>query len=107
MTDPANMEHSKINHVAPDINRYLAETAIPDDVYDLPLHVQKLICEARMEVLVSKQKNSAQASDKSAIKRLKKVQEYINGVAHQDTAAIIDTLNELIHDEDEMSSILE
>ncbi|KAI8647196.1 ankyrin repeat-containing domain protein [Parasitella parasitica] len=93
---------------APDMTRYLAETPIPDDVYDLPIHIQKLICEARMEVLVSKQKNFPQTSNNNnAIRRLEKVQEYIKGVAHYDTAAIIDTLNELINDEDEMSAILE
>lgn len=91
--------------LAPDMTRYLAETSISDDVYTLPVHLQTLICEARMEVLVSKQKNHP--LEGNAIKRLEKVREYIRNVAHHDTAAIIDTLSELMRDEDEMSIILE
>lgn len=93
--------------MAPDMARYLAETSISDDVYSLPVHLQKLICEARMEVLLSKQKNHPTSDNNNAVKRLEKVREYIKSVAHHDTAATIATLNELIHDDDEMSIILE
>ncbi|GAN05764.1 hypothetical protein MAM1_0101d05239 [Mucor ambiguus] len=91
--------------LAPDMTRYLAETSISDDVYALPVHLQTLICEARMEVLVSKQKNHP--LEGNAIKRLEKVREYIKSIALNDTAAIISTLSELIRDDDEMSIILE
>lgn len=91
--------------LAPDMTRYLAETSISDDVYTLPVHLQTLICEARMEVLISKQKNHP--LEGNAIKRLEKVREYIRSIAHNDTAAIINTLSELIRDDDEMSIILE
>jgi hypothetical protein len=92
--------------LAPDITQYLAETSISDDVYSLPVHLQKLICEARMEVLVSKQKNHP-TNNNNAVKRLEKVREYIKSVAHNEAAATIATLSELIRDEDEMSIILE
>jgi hypothetical protein len=88
--------------LAPDMRRYFAETSISDDVYKLPIHVQRYICEARMEVLLSDQSKSD-----TALKRLEKLRVYVNSVAHNDTAAVIATLNEIMHNEDEMSTILE
>ncbi|KAI9478874.1 MAG: hypothetical protein EXX96DRAFT_572555 [Benjaminiella poitrasii] len=87
--------------LAPDIARYFAETSISDDVYSLPVHLQRLICEARMEAMVS-----SGNKQRPALKRLEKVRDYIQSVAHHDTEAIIHTLQELIHNEDELSNIL-
>jgi hypothetical protein len=87
--------------LAPDARSYLAEASISDDVYKLPIQVQKLICEARMEVLLSDQSKGDRA-----LKRLERLRTYVNSVAHNDTAAVIATLNEIMHNEDELLSIL-
>ncbi|KAI7901802.1 uncharacterized protein BX663DRAFT_512472 [Cokeromyces recurvatus] len=87
--------------LAPDMSRYFTETSISDDVYSLPVHLQRLICEARMEALVSNENK-----ERPALKRLEKVRAYIQTVAHHDTEAIIKTLHELIQNEDELSNIL-
>ncbi|KAI8969282.1 hypothetical protein BDF20DRAFT_804044, partial [Mycotypha africana] len=94
--------------LAPDMEAYLKETSISDDVYSLPVHLQRLICEARMEVMVKDENkdNKDAKEDHPALRRLGKVRNYIETVAHHDTAAIISTLGELIHDEDEMLTIL-
>lgn len=87
--------------LAPDMRRYLAEIAFSDDVYSLPIHIQKLICEARMEVLLSDP-----SKNNKALKRLEKLKVYVNSIAHNDAAAVIKILNEILHDEDEMLTIL-
>lgn len=84
--------------LAPDMKRYLKETSISDDVYNLPVHLQRLISEARMELLVSKQD--------TACKRLLKLKSYIDSVSHHDTESVINILIELVHNEDELTNIL-
>lgn len=88
--------------LAPDLFRYLRETPVSDDVYDLPIHIQKLVSEARMEVLM----DSNTQKNIQALKRLERVRTYVKSVTHGDTSAVIAILNELIHDEDELSTIV-
>lgn len=87
--------------LAPDMTRYLKEAPISDDIYNLPcLYLQKLVCEARMDAMTGEKQGG------SALKRLEKLRVYITTVAHRDTEAIISTLNELIHNEDELTNIV-
>lgn len=87
--------------LAPDMARYLQETTISDNVYDIPLHLQKLICEAKLEVQMNNK------DDKHyALKKLEKVRSYVQAMAHGDTSALISALNELIQNEDELNSIV-
>jgi hypothetical protein len=94
--------------LAPDTTRYLKETPISDDIFDLPcFHLQKLVCEARMEVLLQVDKKRLATITTTALKRLEKLHSYITTVAHGDTEEIIKTLNELIHDDDELLNVLQ
>lgn len=96
--------------LAPDMKRYLQETSYSDDVYDMPIHLQRLICEARMEVMISKQDNGSNYSNKpkqeKAYNRLLKLKHYVDSVSHHDVASVIAILNELVHDDDELTTIL-
>lgn len=85
--------------LAPDMTRYLKETSMSDDIYNLPIHFQKIISEARMEVFMSNKKNTA-------LRRLENLRAYVDSVSQGDTAAVVTTLNELLNDEDEVSNIL-
>ncbi|OBZ86043.1 hypothetical protein A0J61_05907 [Choanephora cucurbitarum] len=88
--------------LTPDIHRYLAEAPVSDDIYTLPLHLQRLLCEARLEMVISPNERE----DNKAMQRLEKLKAYVNGIAHHDAEAIITTLNRLVHDEDELSNII-
>lgn len=87
--------------LAPDLFRYLKENSVSDDVYDLPLHIQKLVSEARMEVFMD-----ANQQDRQALNRLEKVRTYVKSVTQGDASSVITILNELIHDEDELATIV-
>ncbi|KAG2203464.1 hypothetical protein INT47_008191 [Mucor saturninus] len=85
--------------LAPDMARYLKETNMSDDIYNLPIHFQKIITEARMEASMLNKSNGA-------LKRLEKLRAYVDTVALGDTSAVIATLNELLRDDDEVVNIL-
>lgn len=89
--------------LAPDMARYLQETSISDNVYDLPIHMQKLIAEAKMEALLLKQEKI----DKTvALDKLNKVRTYVRSVSGHDSSLIIKAIHELIKDEDELNCII-
>ncbi|RCI03628.1 hypothetical protein CU098_003062, partial [Rhizopus stolonifer] len=91
--------------LAPNMTRYLKEASTSDDVYTLPLHLQRLLCEARMEVMI-KESDSQDTNGYEAVKRLEKLKAYVNSISHDDAEIIITTLNRLVHDEDELSNII-
>lgn len=89
--------------LAPDMKRYLQETTFSDDVYTLPIHLQRLICEARMDVDITQHNNKKQGK---AFDRLLKLKSYVESVSHHDVENIITILNELVRDDDELNTIL-
>lgn len=85
--------------MAPDMKRYLKEMPLSDDIYQLPVHLQKLILEARMELIMS--------NENGAYTRLEKVRNYIRSVSGpEDAAAMIEQVNQLVRDDDELSNVL-
>ncbi|KAI8891465.1 hypothetical protein K501DRAFT_154077, partial [Backusella circina FSU 941] len=89
--------------LAPDMSRYLQETNMSDSVFDLPIHMQKLIAEAKMEALLTKQEKVEKTV---ALDKLNKVRAYITSVSGHDSSLIIKTIHELMKDEDELNCIL-
>ncbi|KAG1448133.1 hypothetical protein G6F56_009034 [Rhizopus delemar] len=85
--------------IAPDMKRYLLEMPLSDDIYQLPVHLQRLILEARMELIVS--------LNNGAYQRLERVRNYVRSVAGpEDIAIMIETVNQLVYDEDELLMIV-
>ncbi|KAL4212655.1 ankyrin repeat-containing domain protein [Rhizopus microsporus] len=85
--------------MAPDMKRYLIETPLSDDIYQLPVHLQRLVLEARMELKMVK--------ENGAYQRLERVRDFVRSVAGpEDTAAMIQVVNHLVYDDDELSTIL-
>ncbi|KAG1447885.1 hypothetical protein G6F56_009115 [Rhizopus delemar] len=81
--------------MAPDMKRYLQETPPSDDVYQMPVHITKLVLEARM------------SDDKEAYERLEKVRDYAQGMSGtEDPSAMIQAVNRLMHDDDELTNII-
>ncbi|KAG1057062.1 hypothetical protein G6F46_003863 [Rhizopus delemar] len=85
--------------MAPDMKRCLLEMPLSDDIYQLPVHFQRLILEARMELIMS--------TDNGAYQRLERVRDFIRNVAGpEDIAVMIETVNQLVYDDDELLTIL-
>ncbi|KAI9282264.1 hypothetical protein BY458DRAFT_497660 [Sporodiniella umbellata] len=85
--------------IAPDMKRYLLEMPMTDDIYQLPLHLQRLVLEARMEFIASR--------NNGAYQRLEKVRGFVRSIAGpEDIAGMIDTLKQLVYDEDELFTIV-
>ncbi|KAI7866292.1 hypothetical protein BDF14DRAFT_1700348, partial [Spinellus fusiger] len=84
----------------PDMRAYLAQTPFTEDVYSLPHHLQRLICEAKEEVLVSEQTSMA-------LNKLRKVRNYIDMQSEGDIANLIGALIQLVSDEDNLNPMLD
>ncbi|KAG2206494.1 uncharacterized protein EV154DRAFT_507650 [Mucor mucedo] len=88
---------------APDMNAYLSVASFNDDIYALPIHLQRLISEAREEILLSKNKNY---TEKSAQLRLERVRNLVWQRSAGDFSILMNTLVELVSDEDELEDLL-
>ncbi|KAI9468905.1 MAG: hypothetical protein EXX96DRAFT_589668 [Benjaminiella poitrasii] len=85
---------------APDLRAYLSSSAIVnDDLYALPIHLQRLIMEAREELVLLN-------SDRSALERLERIRTYIWKKSSSDFSCLMTTLTELVSDEEELNELL-
>ncbi|KAF1806540.1 hypothetical protein V8B55DRAFT_1457539 [Mucor lusitanicus] len=82
---------------APDMSAYLS--VANDDIYALPIHLQKLIIEAKEEIVLKHEEKPAQI-------RLQKVRNHIWRRADGDFAILMNMLIELVSDEDELEDLL-
>ncbi|KAL0073251.1 hypothetical protein J3Q64DRAFT_1632263 [Phycomyces blakesleeanus] len=88
---------------APDMKAYLAQTSFTEDVYGLPLHLQRLISEAKEEVVL------VQTTEQTslALNRLELVRKYIWMQSDGDVASLIMALVQLVSDEDDLGHMLD
>ncbi|KAI8880130.1 hypothetical protein K501DRAFT_225385 [Backusella circina FSU 941] len=95
---------------APDMGAYLSAASFTDDVYALPLHLQRLISEAKEEIVLKyttqKQQGIAMATESPALRRLEHVRTYIWMRSDGDFANLMSAINELVTDEDELADLL-
>ncbi|CEP14777.1 hypothetical protein [Parasitella parasitica] len=82
---------------APDMSAYLS--VANDDIYVLPIHLQKLIIEAKEEITLSHVEKPAQM-------RLQKVRNHIWRRSDGDFAILMNLLIELVSDEDKLEDLL-
>lgn len=96
---------------APDMAQYLVQASVTEDVHALPIHLQRLISEAKEEAVLerikAKQQSDKQQSELIALKRLQRVRDYVWARSSGDVANLMSALTELISDEDELESILD
>lgn len=89
---------------APDMVAYLSSPSFNDDIYALPIHLQRLISEAREEILMSiADKNY---KEKSAQLRLEKLRQLVWLRSGGDFSILMNILSELVSDEDELDDLL-
>jgi hypothetical protein len=84
---------------APDMTAYLSVAGFTDDIYALPLHLQRLISEAREEIVFA-------TTEKSAQLRLERVRKLVWLRSDGDFFNLMNQLNELISDEEELEDLL-
>lgn len=82
--------------IAPDMNAYLLLN--DDDVFNLPIHLQKLIIEAKEELVFDK--------EKPAQKKLENLRRLLWQRSHGDFSILMNTLVELVSDEGELEDLL-
>ncbi|KAI9312034.1 hypothetical protein BX666DRAFT_1866873 [Dichotomocladium elegans] len=82
---------------APDMVEHLAQSTLGEDVYALPIHIQRLLCEAKEEV-------TQQPS--LALTRLQHVRDYVWIQSGGDVANMMVAITELMSDEDELENVL-
>ncbi|KAI9496392.1 hypothetical protein BDB00DRAFT_869335 [Zychaea mexicana] len=94
---------------APDMRSYLAQANFTEDVYAMPIHLQRLMSEAKEENVIArtqeKQGIEPQGSY-NATRRLERLREYVWARAGHDISTCMRIVYELIEDEDELINIL-
>ncbi|KAI8141982.1 hypothetical protein BJV82DRAFT_616672 [Fennellomyces sp. T-0311] len=107
------MAHSYLLNLftAPDMRSYLSQANFTEDVYALPIHLQRLISEAKEEMVLARTKElqgiptNTQGSY-SATQRLERLRSYVWARSGHDISGIMKIILELVEDEDELVSIL-
>ncbi|KAI9278468.1 hypothetical protein BDA99DRAFT_492228 [Phascolomyces articulosus] len=113
---------------APDMRSYLTQANFTEDVFMLPLHLQRLMSEAKEELVCARTQEEAQKNQKTnmmddnnsntmttrnkpptrynATRRLERLREYVWARSGHDISNIMRIVNELMEDEDELINIL-
>lgn len=93
---------------APDMSAYLADNRITEDVDMLPIHWQKLISEAKEEVVFerTKARQGLPGGQRRAIDRLERLKVYVWSRAAGDVSNVMSILTELVSNDDELDNIL-
>ena len=94
---------------APDMVKHLTQASISEDIYALPIHLQRLISEAKEEVVLErriKANEQKQQQRSLALIRLERVRNYVWMQSGGDIANLMMTLTELMADEDELENVL-
>ncbi|KAI8369783.1 hypothetical protein EDC96DRAFT_503392 [Choanephora cucurbitarum] len=84
---------------APDMSAYLTVVHDDDNVYALPIHLQRLISEAREEIVLN-------SHDKQAQIRLERLRQHLWQRSGGDMSILMVILNEIISDEGELEDLL-
>ncbi|KAF7727979.1 hypothetical protein EC973_006867 [Apophysomyces ossiformis] len=94
---------------APNMGAFLAETSFTDDVYALPIHLQRLISEAKEEVILERTKASQGILHRSnqALNRLEDVRKYVWMRSGGDVANLMAILTHIVSDEDELQNLVD
>lgn len=95
----------------PDMAKYLAEAEITEDVYALPIHLQRLLSEVKEEVVLKRSnkehiEHQHQQQPSMAMIRLERVRNYVWIQSGGDVANLMSALTELMSDEDELENVL-
>ncbi|KAI9320908.1 hypothetical protein BX666DRAFT_1852182 [Dichotomocladium elegans] len=95
----------------PDMRTFLTNASITDDVYALPIHLQRLISEAKEELVIARTKEEAgtpwdDPRHFRAIERLERLRSSIWVQAGHDASNLISVVTELIRDDDELQHVL-
>lgn len=81
---------------APDMNAYLS--LHDDSIYNLPIHLQALIVEAKEELVFDK--------EKPAQKKLEKLKQFLWQRSYGDCSILMNVLSELVSNEDELDHLI-
>ncbi|ORZ03887.1 hypothetical protein BCR43DRAFT_484137 [Syncephalastrum racemosum] len=97
---------------APDMKAFLAQASPNEDLYALPIHLQRLISEAKEEVVLEAsqqggQQQQQQSKRMPALDRLERVRSYVRMQSCGDLANLMLGLTELVWDDDELEHVLE
>ncbi|KAI7878830.1 hypothetical protein K492DRAFT_170548 [Lichtheimia hyalospora FSU 10163] len=96
---------------SPDMATYLSESSMNEDIYALPIHLQRLLSEAKEEVVLQRsyKEQGRQSHDQQplvALTRLSRVRNYLRIQSGGDMANMMDALVELMSDEDELENVV-
>ncbi|CAO3644944.1 unnamed protein product [Cunninghamella blakesleeana] len=95
---------------APNMSAFLAEATITDDLYALPIHLQRLISEAKEEVVIERTKlnqgEQLSTANHPALQRLERFRSYCWLRSDADTANLMSLLMEVANDDDELQHII-
>ncbi|KAG0169232.1 hypothetical protein DFQ30_003832 [Apophysomyces sp. BC1015] len=93
---------------APQMGAYLAETSFTDDVYALPIHLQRLISEAKEEVIIERTRARQGHGNRSnqALNRLEDVRKYVWMRSSGDVSNLMTVLIHIVSDEDELENLV-
>ncbi|KAI7860065.1 hypothetical protein BDC45DRAFT_495575 [Circinella umbellata] len=94
---------------APDMVKHLSQASISEDIYALPIHLQRLISEAKEEVVLERRTKANEQNQQQrslALIRLERVRNYVWMQSGGDIANLMMTLTELMGDEDELENVL-
>lgn len=98
---------------APDMKAFLAQASPNEDLYALPIHLQRLISEAKEEVVLEASQQSQPDKEQQqykrmpALDRLERVRSYVRMQSCGDLANLMLGLAELVWDDDELEHVLE
>ncbi|KAI8357289.1 hypothetical protein BD560DRAFT_406437 [Blakeslea trispora] len=84
---------------APDMSAYLSVVHDDDSIYALPIHLQRLISEAREEIVLN-------SHDKQAQLRLERLRRHLWQRSGGDMSILMVILNEIVFDEGELEDLL-
>ncbi|CDS05507.1 hypothetical protein LRAMOSA08035 [Lichtheimia ramosa] len=97
---------------SPDMVTYLSESSMDEDIDALPIHLQRLLSEAKEEVVLKRiyEEQDRQSNDQQqpfvALSRLARVRNYLRIQSGGDMANMMCALVELMSDEDELENVL-
>ncbi|CAO3600194.1 unnamed protein product [Absidia cylindrospora] len=95
----------------PDMASYLSQSVVTDDVYALPIHLQRLLLEAKEEVVLARTRLNHDGQPLSpanhpALERLERVRSFCWLRSDADIANLMSSVVELVADDDELEHIL-
>ncbi|KAI9022337.1 hypothetical protein CLU79DRAFT_687680, partial [Phycomyces nitens] len=90
---------------SPDMGAFLTSTSFSDEIQALPFHWQTLISEAKDEVILERTQHHP-LEQHPAMERLENVRQYVWIASGKDAANLPNTLNSLLHQDDQLWPII-